>query len=85
MNTEFSLSNARNHLADIANNVAFKGKRITVTRNGKRVFAIVPIEDLETIEAIEDQIDLEDARKALKDVKKHGTTSWEAIKKKLKL
>jgi prevent-host-death family protein len=85
MTTEFSFSDARSHLTDIANHVAYKGERITVTRKGRKIFAIVPIEDLEMLEAIEDRIDLDDARKALADAKKNGTSSWESIKRKLEL
>ncbi len=82
---EFSFSDARSHLADIANKVAYAGKRAVLTRKGKKVVAIVSIEDLEALEAIENQIDLDDARKALIDVKKNGSLSWETIKRKLKL
>ena len=82
---EFSFSDARSHLAEIANEVAYAGKRAILTRKGKKLVAIVSIEDLETLEAIEDRIDLEDARKALADAKKNGTVSWESIKKKLNL
>jgi prevent-host-death family protein len=85
MSTEFSFSDARNQLTDIANQVAFRGKRVIITRQGRKLIAIVPIEDLETLEAIEDRIDLDDARKALAHAKKHGTKSWESIKKKLDL
>ena len=53
--TEFSFSDARNHLTDIANNVAYKKSRAIITRKGKKLFAIVSIEDLETLEAIEDR------------------------------
>ena len=47
--------------------------------------AIISIEDLETLEAIEDRIDLDDTRKALADASKKGTVSWESIKRKLDL
>ena len=79
---EFSFSEARDHLADIANKVIYAGKRAILTRKGKRAVAIVSIEDLEALQAIEDQIDLEDAKKALVNVKKHGTISLETIKRK---
>jgi prevent-host-death family protein len=82
---EFSFSDARTHLAEIANGVAYAGKRVIITRKGKRLVAMVPIEDLETLEAIEDRIDLDDAKKALSDAKKSGTISWESIKRKLDL
>jgi prevent-host-death family protein len=82
---EISFSEARSHLADIANEVIYAGKRAILTRKGKQVVAIISIEDLETLKAIEDQIDLADARKALADTKKHGTISLETVKRKLKL
>jgi antitoxin Phd len=82
---EFSFSEARSHLADIANKVIYAGKRAVLTRKGKKAVAIISIEDLETLQAMEDRIDLEDARKALADFKKHGGVSLEAIKRKHKL
>ncbi len=82
---EFSFSDARSNLAEIANEVAYAGRRAVITRKGKKLVAIVSIEDLEALEAIEDRIDLEEARTALADVKKHGSISWESLKRKLDL
>ncbi len=82
---EFSFTDARSNLTEIANDVAYRRKRIIITRKGKQLIAIVPIEDLEALERIEDRIDLDDARKALADVKKHGTVSWDSLKRKLDL
>lgn len=82
---EFSFSSARSNLAAIANSVAYAGKRVIITRKGKQLVAMVPIEDLEALEAIEDRVDLDDARKALADSKNKGTISWESIKRKLDL
>ena len=82
---EHSLSDARSNLSEIANKVAYSGKRIVLTRKGTKLIAIVSIEDLEILEAIENRIDLDDAREALADVEKHGTVSWESIKRKLDL
>lgn len=79
---EFSFSEARSHLADIANEVIYAGKRAILTRKGKQVVAIVSIEDLEALNALEDQIDLNDVKEALADVKKRGTISLDAIKRK---
>lgn len=85
MSTEFSFSDARNHLTDIANEVAFRGSRAIITRKGKKLVAIISIEDLEALEAIEDRIDLDDAKEALADASNHGTVSWESIKRKMNL
>jgi antitoxin Phd len=85
MSPEFSFSDARSQLTDIANAVAYKGSRAIITRKGKKLVAIVSIEDLEALQAIEDRIDLDDARKALADAGKNGTASWKSIKRKLDL
>lgn len=82
---EVSFSEARTHLAEIANEVAYAGRRTIVTRRGQKLIAIISIEDLEALEAIESKIDLEDARKALADTKKNGVVSWEKIKRDLGL
>lgn len=82
---EVSFSEARTHLAEIANEVAYAGRRTVITRRGEKLIAIVSIEDLEMIEAIEAKIDIEDARKALIDIEENGTVPWEEIKNKLNL
>ncbi len=78
-------SEARTHLTDIVNEVAYGGVRIILTRKGKQLVAIIPLEDLRVLEAIENKIDLEDAKKALRDIEKHGTISWEETKRELGL
>lgn len=78
-------SEVRANLTDIVNEVAYGGKRVILTRKGKELVAIIPLEDLEALETIENIIDIEDAKKALKDIKKHGTIAWEKAKLELGL
>lgn len=78
-------SEARSHLTDVVNEVAYGGKRIVLTRKGKKLVAIIPLEDLEALEALENTIDLEDAKKALRDIEKNGSISWEKTKRELGL
>lgn len=52
-------------LAETLNQVAYAHERVIVEKHGKPVAALVPIEDLKTLEALEDRIDLEAAREAL--------------------
>ena len=54
----------------------------TVTRSGKPLFAVVPYEDAELLEALEDRMDLDLAKKALK---RNDTVSWAKAKKELGL
>ncbi|MBA3721361.1 MAG: type II toxin-antitoxin system Phd/YefM family antitoxin [Parachlamydiaceae bacterium] len=78
-------SQAREHFPELVSEAAFAKKRFIITRRGKNLAAVIPIEDLEMIEALEDKIDLEDARKALIDVKKNGSIPWKKLKAKLGL
>ena len=58
---------ARKNFSDLVNRSAYGKERVVVTRRGKGVVALVPIEDLKLLEAIEDRLDLEDVEKALAD------------------
>lgn len=75
--------NARAQFSEIINRAAFGKERVTLTRRGKEIVAVVPIEDVQLLEALEDKIDLEEARAALAEAKKKGTVPWEKIKKEL--
>ncbi len=83
--TKLSVGATREHLADILNKAAFGHERTIINRRNKAVAAVVPMADLEFLEAMENRIDLEDARKALAEAKKKGTTPWKKIKADLEL
>jgi len=48
--SEHRISEAREELATIVNKVAFGGERVRLTRHGKAVAAVVPIEDADLLE-----------------------------------
>lgn len=73
---------ARNSFSDLLNESGFGGKRIVVTRKGKAVAALVSIEDLEVIQAMEDQKDVREATGILSDPKSEYIP-WEQAKKEL--
>jgi prevent-host-death family protein len=74
---------ARAQFSEIINRAAFGKERITLTRRGKEIVAVVPIEDVRLLEQLEDKIDLDAARAALAESKKKGTVYWDKIKKEL--
>ena len=78
--TRIAANEARKDFAEALNRVAYKGERIVVHRRGKNVAALVPIEDLNLLEEIEDRMDLEEARAVLK---KPGSISLSELKKRL--
>ena len=82
--TRLPVSKAREDLADALNRVAYSGERIVLERRGKRVVALVSVEDLDLLEELEDRLDLEAARKGLADARKRGTVPWEKVKATLR-
>ena len=78
--TTISTVEAREKFSEVVNRAAFGQERIVLTRRGKALAAVVPIEDLEWMEELEDRLDIEAAEAALEDAKKHGTVPWEEIK-----
>ena len=62
--SEMALTEARLHLADVVNRAAYSGEGTYLTRHGRRLAAIVPVEVLEAFEALEDRIDIEAAEES---------------------
>lgn len=52
-----------------------------MTRRRREVAATVPLEDQQLLEAMEDRIDLDEARRALAEGEEEGTVSWLELKK----
>ena len=75
-------SEARRDFANVLRKVK-QGKRFLLERHDKGVAAIVSVEDLALLEAIENRHDLEAARRALAEVAEHGAIPWEQAKKEL--
>ena len=71
---------ARRTFTDLLARAAYGKERVTVTRNGKPVAVLVPVEDAEALEALEERIDLEDVRKRAKE----KTIPWEEAKRRLR-
>ena len=83
--TTITAGKAREKFSELLSRVGYAKERVAVTRRGKTIAAIVPIEDMELLEKLEDRIDLEDARKALTEARKKGTISLAKLKKELGL
>ncbi|MHB1556692.1 MAG: type II toxin-antitoxin system Phd/YefM family antitoxin [Isosphaeraceae bacterium] len=54
-----------------------QGRRFLLERHDKGVAAIVSVEDLALLEAMENRRDLEDARRALAEIAEKGAIPWE--------
>jgi prevent-host-death family protein len=77
-----SVTQARKDLGEIFGEVNYYKERILLTNHKKRV-AIVPFEDLEKLEAMENAEDIREAKLAFKEVKEKETISLKEMKKRL--
>lgn len=78
--TTMTTVEAREHFSELVNRTAFGKERIVLTRRGKNVAALIPLEDLRLLEVAEDKLDLIDAQAALKEAESKGTMSLEDFK-----
>lgn len=69
------------------NNVVYKGERIRIKRRSGETVVLISEEDLALLEAMEDQLDIQEAKKRLAESEAKGEKSipWETIKKELGL
>jgi len=63
--SEMPISAARDHLGEIVSRAEHAHERTVLTRHGKAVAAVISLEDLQELEAAEDEADLTAAREAL--------------------
>ena len=75
--TRVTATELRLRISALLDRVVHHGERIAVERYGKPVAAIVCLEDLELLESIDDRLDIEAARKALRE---SGSRSWDKVR-----
>lgn len=56
--TGILISELRQHLADPGNRGSMRDERVVVERRGRNPFALVPVEDAELLERLDDRLDL---------------------------
>ena len=81
---KIAMIDARKDLADVLNRAAYGKERVVLTRRGKDVAAIVPMDDLNILEAIEDHMDVTESQKILERVRRGSeqVLSLEEVKAK---
>ena len=64
--TRVNITELRPQMRKLADKVCHHGERICVERNGEPAFVMVNYEDVKAWEAIEDKLDLEAVKEAIK-------------------
>lgn len=85
--TKVTAKEARRTFSELMSRTAYSKERVIVTRNGKDIIAMIPVEELALLESVleglEYKRDVEEARAALKEIESEGTVSWEKTQKDL--
>ena len=87
--TTLSITEARKNLPDILNKVHYAGENFMVEKHGKKIAAVISIQDFQLyehiLENLENEIDIKEAKKALAEAKEVGTIALDTIKEKFNL
>lgn len=76
---------ARKNMAELLNRAAYGGERFVVTRHGKELVAIVPVEDASLLERLRELLQERDFEAALEAVAQAGTVPWDEVRRELDL
>ena len=84
--TKVSTARAREQFSEIVDRAANQKEATILTRGGKGVAAVVPVDLLAYVEELEDQLDVKAAKRAEAEARKKGEKPipWEQAKKMLK-
>ena len=82
-----NVSKAREEFPELVTRAVLVKERTIVSRHGKDVAAVIPIEDLRLLERLSkeemDRVDLADALEALQEAKEKGTVPLDDLIKEL--
>lgn len=76
---------ARRNLSEILNRVAYGKERVVVTRHGKGVAAIVPVEELDLLDRVRRFAARADVADALRELEEGKAVSWNGLRRDLGL
>jgi len=83
--SDMSTADVRRNLAELVNRVAYGKERVVLTRHGKRLCALVPIEDLSFLDKLRAAATRNDVDNALAEMAEGGSVAWSDLKRELGL
>jgi prevent-host-death family protein len=83
--TAVSVADARSDLAELLNRVAYGKERLVITRHGRELAAIVPVEDLHLANRLRRFVARKDVARALAELDAGKAPSWDELRKELAL
>ena len=83
--TAVTVADARSDLAELLNRVAYGKERLVITRHGRELAALVPIEDLQLANRLRRFVARKDVARALAELDAGKAPSWEQLREELGL
>lgn len=71
---------AKDTFGDTLNRAAYGKERIILTRRGKPIAALVPLEDIELLDQLENAADADEVRLAREEAARGEVVEWETVK-----
>lgn len=78
-NNQINTIDAKENFTDLISRVSHHKESIILTRRGKEIAAIIPIEDYLHLQIARNKSDLDDATEALKEARENGVISLENL------
>ena len=76
---------ARKHMAELLNRTAYGKERFVVTRHGKGLVAIVPLEEVTLLDRLRSLLSKKDLEAAVAAMNESGTRPWDEVRRELGL
>ena len=83
--TEMTVADARNDWAQLVNRAAYGKEQVVLTRHGRELVALVPVEDLHIANRLRRFVARKDVARALDDLDAGKATSWTQLRQELGL
>lgn len=80
---EITTAEARRHMAELLNRAAYGKERFVVTRHGKQLVAIVPLDEVTLLDRLRALLSKKDFEAALEEMEDAGTRSWDEVRSEL--
>ena len=74
---------ARKNMAELLNRAAYGKERFVVTRHGKGLVAIVPLEEVTLLDRLRELVSKKDLEAALSAIDEAGTHQWDEVRRDL--
>ncbi len=82
---DVSTAEARRNLAELLNRVLYRGERVIVHRRGRRVAAIVSVDELQELDSLRALLARDEVRAALDELEERTSIPWSELREELDL